>query len=79
MSPDVAKKRLSVESLSASRPSSQAALAKSFENSGAERSTCNRRKAPFLQGQIKQFSRGRLPAFVKSTNMNSHTVAVFCT
>ena len=49
VSPGVAKKQFSVESRSASRPSFESALEKSFENSGARRSNCDCRKAPVFQ------------------------------
>ena len=52
MSPVVAKKQFSVESLSAGRPSFHAALEKSFEKSSARRSGRDRRTAPVLQGDI---------------------------
>ena len=46
MSPGVAKKPFSVSIPSASRPSFESALQKSFEKSGARRSGRNRRNAP---------------------------------
>ena len=57
MSPAVAKKKqIFVESPSASRPSFEAALEKSFEELGARRSGCDRRNAPvFHGGYQKQF------------------------
>ena len=50
MSPGVAKKQFSVDSPSASRPSFESALQKSFEKSGARRSSRGRRNAPVFQG-----------------------------
>ena len=49
VSPGVAKEQFSVESPSASRPSFESALLKSFETSGARKSCRNRRKAPVFQ------------------------------
>ena len=50
MSPGVAKKQLSVESPSASRPSFESAPQKSFEKSGARRSSRDRHNAQFFTG-----------------------------
>ena len=50
VSPVVAKKKFSVASQSVSRPSFKAALEKSFEKSGARRSSHDRRVAPVFQG-----------------------------
>ena len=50
VSPGVVKKQFSVSSPSASRPSFESALQKSFEKSGARRSGCDRRNAPVFQG-----------------------------
>ena len=50
MSPVVAKKQFSVESASASRPSFEAALEKSFEKSGARRSGRDRPIALVFHG-----------------------------
>ena len=50
MSPGVTKKQFSVASPSASRPSFESALEKSFEKSGARRSSHDCRNAPFFQG-----------------------------
>ena len=47
------KKQFSVESPSASRPSFEAALVKSFRNSGARRSGRDCREAPVFQGRYK--------------------------
>ena len=47
--PVVAKKRFSGDSPSASRPSLQVALEKTFEESGARRSGRDRRNAPVFQ------------------------------
>ena len=44
------KKQFSVESLSASRPSFEAALEKSFQKSGARRSGRDLRNLPVFQG-----------------------------
>ena len=52
MSPVVVKKQFSVEIPSASRPSFEAALQKSFEKSGARRKRRDRRNAPVFQGDI---------------------------
>ena len=49
MSPGVVKKQFSVSSPSASRPSFESALQKSFEKSGARRSGRDRRNAPVFQ------------------------------
>ena len=51
------QKKFSVASPSASRPSFESALQKSFEKSGARRSSRDRRDAPvFLGGFQKQFN-----------------------
>ena len=50
VSPGVAKKQFSVESPSASCPSFETALEKSFEKSGARRSGRDRRNAPVFEG-----------------------------
>ena len=50
VSPNVAKKLFSVASPSASRPSFESALQKSFENLWARRSNRDRRNAPVFQG-----------------------------
>ena len=50
VSPSVVKKQFSVSSPSASRPSFEAALQKSFEKLGARRSGRDRRNAPVFQG-----------------------------
>ena len=50
VSPGVARKQFFVASPSASRPSFKSALQKSFEKSGARRSTRDRRNAPVFQG-----------------------------
>ena len=50
MSPGVAKKKFSVASPSTSRPSFDFALQKGFEESGAGRSSRDRRNAPVFQG-----------------------------
>ena len=49
VSPGVTKKLFSVESPSASRPSFESALEKSFEKSGARKSSRDRRNAPVFQ------------------------------
>ena len=49
LSPGVVKKQFSVSSPSASRPSFESALQKSFEKSGARRSGRDRRNAPVFQ------------------------------
>ena len=49
VSPGVVKKQFSVSSPSASRPSFESGLQKSFEKSGARRSGRNRRNAPVFQ------------------------------
>ena len=49
VSPGLVKKHFSVSSPSASRPSSESALQKSFEKSGARGSGRDRRNAPFFQ------------------------------
>ena len=49
VSPGVAKNQFFVESPSASRPSFESALEKSFEKSGARRSSRDRRDAPVVQ------------------------------
>ena len=46
----VAKKQFSVSSPSANRPSFESVLQKSFEKSGARRSSRDRRNAPVFQG-----------------------------
>ena len=50
VSPGVVKKQFSVSSPSASRPSFESSLQKSFEKSGARRSGRDRRNAPVFQG-----------------------------
>ena len=50
VSPGVVKKQFSVSSPSASRPSFEFALQKSFQKSGARRSGRDRRNAPVFQG-----------------------------
>ena len=50
VSPGVAKKQFSVASQSASHPSFESALQKSFEKSGARRNVRDRRNAPVFQG-----------------------------
>ena len=50
VSPGVTKKQFSVSTPSASRPSFESALQKSFEKSGARRSGRDRRNAPVFQG-----------------------------
>ena len=50
LSPGVAKKQFSVASPSASRLSFESVLQKSFEKSGARRSSRDRRNAPIFQG-----------------------------
>ena len=54
VSPGVAKKQFSLESPSASRPSYEAALEKSFEKSGARGSGRDRRNAPVFQGEYEK-------------------------
>ena len=53
VSPGVVKKQFSVSSPSASRPSFETALQKSFEKSGARRSGRDRRNAPVFQGEYQ--------------------------
>ena len=53
VSPGVVKKQFSVSSPSASRPSFESALQKSYEKSGARRSGRNRRNAPVFQGRYQ--------------------------
>ena len=50
VSPRAKKKQFSVSSPSASRPSFEYALRKSFQKSGARRSSRDRRDAPVFQG-----------------------------
>ena len=50
VSPGASKKQFSVESPSDSRPSFESALQKSFEKSGARRSSRDCRNAPVFQG-----------------------------
>ena len=54
VSPGFVKKQFSVSSPSASRPSFESALQKSFEKSGARRSGHDRRNAPVFQGGYQQ-------------------------
>ena len=53
MSPGVVKKHFSVSSPSASSPSIESALQKSFQKSGARRSGRDCRNAPVLQGRYQ--------------------------
>ena len=89
VSPGVAKKQLSVESPSASRPSFASSLGKSLEKSGARRSSRDCRNAPVFQGAINNNLILKLNLYIYiyiyiwhlkfSTNLNSVRVAVFST